>query len=289
MHAHGLLVFLMLLTVSCTTERGLLTPSQAEVRPAEVGDRDLVLYASLLDHPHEFDPGAIEASMRSLHVSLRSPNFPEVKRKIFSEKAAQEAAPLIVKAFLEVKPFQIVKFRIHTERGVTAGETFVKDGALNWRFELIEGLPQFEEFYNPYQYGTETGPPSNWALIPAEGQRFYDDTLLGIPLGGKNWIVVELEPGKGKAGIEERGPKAKQPEAEDRTLMGRLKLLRELKQSGAISDEQYRAKVKVVGDAAERIGPDPKDHLLFLKELRAEGLISEGEYKDKSQKALNRL
>lgn len=277
-----LVAFLMALTVSCALlPESASAPGrgQVEVKPVDVGDRDRALYAALLDHPHGFDPGAIEASMRSLFFSRRTPSFPEAKRKIFSEETAQEVAPLIDKAFLAAKPYQVVRFRIRSDQGLTAGDTFVKDGALHWRFELIDGLPQFEEFYNPFQYGTETGPPANWTLIPKEGQRYYDDSLLGLT-GRTDWLVVDLSGAAGKGAG---------PTADASTLMARLRALQELKRAQAISPAQYREKLGAMQRAEPGLDATPKDRVLFWNELRKEGLVSEDEYHRRVQEILDRL
>ena len=132
--------------VSCTSaphdSASASTLRHAEVIPVEVDDSERVLYTLLLDHPHVFEPGALEPLIGSLYFSrLEKQNWKPAKRPIFPEKTAREVAPLMRKAFREAKPYQKIRFRIDTDRGATTGDTFVLEGALHWRFQVIEDTP----------------------------------------------------------------------------------------------------------------------------------------------------
>ena len=293
------LLFTAILTgiiISCANVQkeptSVLTSQHAQVSSAEVDDSDLVLYASLLDHPHVFEPGTLEAVMRMLYFSPVGSDrqFWGEKRSIFTEKTAQEAGPLIRKAFLVAKPYQKIQFRIQTEKGGTAGDTFILDDALHWRFQLIEDTPQFDEFYNVFEFGGETSWPTNWVLVPQEGQQFYGSKLLPKIADKKFWVAMALPPGTRKdTTLQQPDSKVKPPEADRGSLMKRLSLLRELKDEGLISDEDYQNKVRALVEVKNAAVPDPKDRLLFLKDLRDEGLISEGEYKNKVHEILEAL
>lgn len=293
------LLFTAILTgmiISCANVQqepaSVLTSKHAQVSSAEVDDSDLVLYASLLDHPHVFEPGALEAVMRMLYFSPVGIDrqFWGEKRSIFTEKTAQEAGPLIRKAFLVAKPYQKIQFRVQTEKGGTAGDTFILDDALHWRFQLIEDTPQFDEFYNVFEFGGETSWPTNWVLVPQGGQQFYGSKLLPKIADKKFWVAMALPPStRMDTALQQLGSKAKPPEADRGSLMKRLSLLRELKDEGLISDEDYQNKVRALVEVKNATVPDPKDRLLFLKDLRDEGLISEGEYKNKVHEILEAL
>ena len=270
------------LTISCANGRqetaSVIPSPPAEVGSADVDESDRVLYASLLDHPHVFEPGALEAVMRVLYFTPVETEPWSNKRPIFPEKTVQEAAPFIRKAFLEVKPYRKIQFRIQTEKGVTEGDTFILGDAFHWRFRVIEDSPQFEEFYNVVEFGSETSWPKNWVLVPQEGQRFYTSTLLDHIINQKFWVVMDLPPSPGKGTARDH-----------ESLMERLRLLGELKDGGLISEEQFQRKVRTLVDEKNVTVTDPQDRLLFLKELREKGLMSENEYQEKVQEILEQL
>jgi hypothetical protein len=253
----------------------------------DVDDSNLVLYASLLDHPHMFEPGVLESVMRLLYFTPVETAAWSNKRPIFPEKNVQEAAPLIRKAFLKAKPYQKIQFRIQTEKGVTAGDAFILDGALNWIFQLIEDTPQFDEFYNINEFEGETSWPRNWVLVLQEGQHYYGSKLLPQLAAEKFWVVMDLPPNSGKSTALQ--PPGIPSETEHKSLMERLRLLGELKDEGLISEEDFQGKLRTLVDEENATVPDSKDRLRFLKELRDKGAISEGEYKHKVHELLEAL
>jgi NurA-like 5'-3' nuclease len=100
-------------------------------------------------------------------------------------------------------------------------------------------------------------------------------------------MVMDLPPNSGKSTALK--PQGIPPETEHKSLMERLRLLRELKDEGLISEEDFQGKLRTLVDEENATVPDSKDRLRFLKELREKGVISEGEHKNKVHEILEAL
>ena len=290
-----LIFFLQGIIISCAPlTQDTDSPSRpigTEVIPVEIEDNDLLLYSSLLNHPHVFDPEVVDDFLRSLYFSPVNPDFSTNKRRIFTNQAVKEIGPLFYNAFQKAKPYQKIQFRIQTSEGFTAGDTFILDEALHWRFQLIHGAQRYDDFQNIYRFDGESRVLPNWRLLPQEGQQYYVSHLvLGVKKDKTNWIVVNFSPGLGEVNTAtESDTNAKQPKIGDKDLLGTLQLLRELKDEGLISEQDYQGKIRILVDEENATVPDSKEQLRFLKELRNKGDIAEEEYHNKVREILEAL
>ncbi len=280
-------IIFLAMSVSCTSS-GANTASgfrhsDAEITVAEVEDSEPLLYASLLNHPHAFESGAVEVLMRSLHFSPKGIISWAEERPIFPEATIQAVAPRIREAFLQVKPFQKIQFEVQTPEGPSTSDLFILDGEFHWRFETIQGTTHFDEFVSPFQFGSETSIPPNWVLRPQDHQRYYaQELLLDIKRKAKNWLVIAM----GEATEE----KKEEPTLALReSLTERLRVLTELKASGLITMGDFEKKVQaLLADAADEKIP-ATDRLLFLKQLQDGGFISGAEYERRKQEVLDQI
>lgn len=286
---------LLCLPASCAT-RPPNAPSESTlphpaVRAVEVRDDEPLLYISLFNHPYQFESDALEALMGSLEYSPIDPHFRGTVRPIFPEPTIREAAPLIRKAFRDAKPYQKIQFEVQTPKGLTAGDTFILEEELHWRFSAIQGIPQYENFYNIYQFGTDTSLPRNWELSLQEGQHYFaDELILGVKKVKTNWVVLNLPPHPdGETQILKKGHNDVQPEKGPENLLDRLHFLQKLKGDGLISSEDFHRKIHALMEAKGLTGTNPEESLRFLKELRDTRVISENEYKERVQEVLEPL
>ncbi len=289
---------LIILTSACASfyQDSASTPHliHAEVIPVEVEDNEPLLYASLFCHPYQFGLKAIPNLMRSLFF-LPFPidgDFREDRRRVFPEKVILEVAPLIKKTFQEVKSYQKVQFQVRTPAGLTAGDTFIWNGALHWRFTLIQDIPPFETFPNVYRFEGDTKVPRNWIIIPQQGQQYYaSEVLLEIQKAKKNWVVFNLEPTTERETNQqpEGGHHFEPDRTENKTLVQRLQFLKELKDEDLISVADFQSQVRILMNETNTTRANPKERLLFLKDLRENNVISEKEYKEKVQDILEAL
>ncbi|MDA2911063.1 SHOCT domain-containing protein [Nitrospiraceae bacterium AH_259_D15_M11_P09] len=281
-------MILATVVVSCTS-LSPETPSisgdlPGEITVVEVEADEPLLYASLLNHPHAFDAGALEGLMRSLYFSPKGVISWGERELVFSDEEILKIAPLIREAFQQAKPFQKIQFEVHTPKGTTTGDLFIMDGELHWRFEVIQRTAHFEEFESLFRFESETSVTPNWILRPQDHQQYYSlEWVLGIKREAKNWLVIAID--------EEEAPALALPKqgSERKSLTQRLRLLQELKTDGLITEGDYEKKVRALLAEVEHDEIPASERLLFLKQLRDEGVISGVEYERRKQEVLDQI
>jgi hypothetical protein len=215
-------------------------------------------------HPADISRERLLDILGSIQVRLEEQSDPI---PLFTERSLEVLAPRLEEAFKEAKPDEDVTFAIiglHLGRQAiakvskaTAGRLFYQGGRLN----LIVGKAQYEfnerqerRLY-PFTPGNrEYTAEGDWALFPQPGQSAM--TVLR-----KDWVAFgnDWKPTVAAAPIENKatgampgavsGAQPAQPTALDKLFSGkagktaeRLGVLKELRDKGVITEEEYRSK-----------------------------------------------
>lgn len=272
------------LVASCapivTSENAGNRESTLDIRLVDVDNTDPMLYAALLDHPHRFTAQELTHVLHSLRYSPRGVIGWDSPRPIFPSDTIAHAAPIFQQALKKVGPLQKVSFTVKTRSGDISGDMFLVDGHLHWRFDELKGTTHFDAYPSPFEFESETAVTPNWIVRPQENQQYGNqETFWGIEQETQNWLQIPIEREIGHT----------KPTTHERSFIERLAQLRDLAESGLVSDAEYRQKVGQLTEKAEAAAISPHDHLRFLMGLHEAGFISDEELAQKRQDILNRL
>ncbi|NVO00535.1 MAG: SHOCT domain-containing protein [Geobacteraceae bacterium] len=209
------------------------------------------------DHPATVTSETISAMLSSLEIRATDSDKPE---PLFTAVAVQSIAPQILQGLRQASPTEDVTFAViglhNTSYGfvkshkVTTGRVYYQAGRLN----ILIGQAQKEvndrddrrlaPFTPGSRHKTSEG---DWQLLPQPGQK-------GFSLQRKDWAAFSTE-WQPPAAVQSVSPQQSIP-------------------AGLIAPARQ---------------PSPADRLIVLKELKEKGLISEEEYRSKRQEILNLL
>ena len=242
-----------------------------DIQLVEVDKGDPTLFASLLQHPHRFSTPELAEILASLHFSPQGIIGWDPPRQVFPDPTITRIVPMIQATFEEASALQKLVFSVPSSPGNTTGDLFVMQGKLHMRVEVLNGKPHYDAYPSPFTYESETAIEPHWILRTREGQTYGDhESFLGMRQDMKSWVAVELGM-TGTTGSE------KPPAASPTSFSERLGKIRDLRDSGLISEAEYREKADQLSNEAEASGVSPYDHLHFLTSLHEHGLLSDEE------------
>ncbi len=247
-------------------------------------DKDL----GQLDHPITFSEEQLESALASIHYFRPSAfSLKKDKGKEFELLAPDDRnflAPHLSKAFERATADKWVDFSLEYFRGqgfigvyrVTGGVMFVKDGELNIVFrELATGIAPDETI-------KELNPIRNYSsyvrLVPGEGQRLAVTEGRRKQISHDNWIIMpvaKLAPGQALSvpeGISPEEPPGTAKPAEP---------------SPGAPPAVSPAPAPPAGQQA--VQKSARDRMLELRELYDSGLITEDEYQGKRKEILGEI
>lgn len=209
------------------------------------------------DHPVSMTSDMITAMLSSLEIRAADSDKPQ---PLFTAAAVQTIAPYILQGLRQASPTEDVTFAViglhNTSYGfvknhkVTTGRAYYQAGRLN----ILIGLAQKDtndredRRLSPFTPGSRNKTPEgDWKLLPQQGQK-------GFSLQRKDWAAFSNE---------------WQPPAAAQSVSPKQSIPAEL----SVPPRQL----------------SPADRLITLKELKEKGLISEEEYRSKRQEILNLL
>lgn len=220
------------------------------------------------DHPAEISQERLTEILASIQLrpedfGVSIPLITDKKKGIviplFTDKSIETLVPYLQEAFQQAKPVEDVTFAIvglHAAPGsfakspkATAGRMFYQGGKLN----LIIGKAQYEynerqdRRWDPFTPGNrEYVAEGGWILIP-------QGTPPALTMVRKDWLAFsnDWKPTvtAAPAGEKGSGAQSQQPSALGQLFSGkagktveRLGVLKELRDKGVITEEEYRAK-----------------------------------------------
>jgi hypothetical protein len=230
-----------------------------------------------LDHPFTLSQGQLESALASVHYfrpsafSLKKDQGKEYE--LLASDDREFLAPHLSKAFERVTPDRWVDFSLEYFHGqgfigvyrMTSGVMFVKDGELNIVFREIATSIAPEESV------MELNPIRNYSsyvrLVPREGQRLAVTEGRRKQVTHENWIIMPVaalareQAPAGQTGIATEEPSTEPspaispapaspplPQAVQKPAKDRMLELRELYDSGLITEEEYQRKRKEILD-----------------------------------------
>jgi len=235
-----------------------------------------------LNHPYTFSEDQMADILRSIRFNRRALFSQKVKtRHVYEEEYIEKYTPLLVKAFKEVGPKEVVYFSLAQQRPLfiirndrlTSVRMWVSGQELHIDFLKTEAKLQ-GDYKQRTQQGRrliEDSKGLRISLEPQEGQKFAFDSSDEIILDlSANWeaIVTKIE-------AEEKRIK-EQMELEKAKGSRKKKIAKQQAQSQRppVSEKDRKT-------AEERLGE--------LKKLKDKGLINEQDYERKKQEILENL
>ncbi|MBI2368799.1 MAG: SHOCT domain-containing protein [Deltaproteobacteria bacterium] len=182
---------------------------------------------------------------------------------VFDEPVIPRLAPLVRDAFARATSRQKVAIEVRGSQGSTVADLFLFDGSLLARVETVASVPHLKPA-DPLS----PGPLSpHWILVPRDGQWLHTwPGLLGLTERPRNWLMTNVTttltakptppptpagvPAAATAGQPPAGPAltAEQYRQREGLARERLQFLKELKDSGLISEQEYTRKQKEILD-----------------------------------------
>ena len=250
------------------------------------------------NHPAELSNDLIIGLLGSIQVRETLKDKPG---PLFTEGSLQLIGPYLQQAFREAGPGDDVSFVVvglyKTLLGfanramMTSGRLFFKDGKLN----LILGIVKQDTRYRadgsdkdfrliPVGY-RQTASQGEWSLLPSDEQLFE--------LPRRDWVVLDPKVAfvaKPLPVAASPSPTTAQParKGAERPLTERLATVKDLKDKGLITEDEYKAKRREIMNEKE---PErtPAERLATLNELKGKGLITDEEYRSKRMQILSDL
>ena len=233
----ALLVFFMLPSTSHASEVRHLWQSSDQFVALEHQDSLSTGPAQANDHPVELTLDRIATILAAINIRATDNDKPE---PLFTRTAIQIFAPHLLQGLRQAAPTEDVTFAViglhealyglAKSPKVTTGRIFYQAGRIN----IIIGLAQQEvrdrddRRLFPFTPGArQKALEGGWQLLPQPSQKGYN-------LVRKDWVTFSDE---WQAPVARQNVPSKQT-----TPAERLTTLKELKEKGLISDEEYRAK-----------------------------------------------
>lgn len=253
----AILITILISSTSHAAKTKYIWQSSDQFVALEQQDSSATGTATPNDHPVSMTPETISAMLSSLEIRANDSDKPQ---QLFTAAAVQTIAPQILQGLSQASPTEDVTFAViglhNTAYGfvkshkVTTGRAFYQAGRLN----IIIGLARKDtndredRRLSPFTPGSRyKTPEGDWQLLPQPGQK-------GFSLQRRDWAAFSTE-WQPSATVQSISPQQSIP----------------------------------AGLSAPSKQPSPADRLIVLKELKEKGLISEEEYRSKRQEILNLL
>jgi len=196
------------------------------------------------DHPVKLTRDRIASILASLEIRTADKDKAEA---LFTPSSVQTIAPHLLQGLLQASPAEDVVFAViglhNTLYGlakapkVTTGRVFYKDGRLN----IIIGLAQQEVRDRDDRRLFPFTPGSRQKALPGEWQLLAQPARKGCTLERKDWVMFSAEWQEPAAELSAPPPPAKAA-SDGRTPAERLTTLKDLRDKGLISEEEYQKK-----------------------------------------------
>lgn len=188
--------------------------------------------------PYSFDLKTIQKSMATLFYQTRITQTWRKAKKVFPSSSIKIMAPLFVKEFALANDKHRLIFKIKEKSGKTVlrGDTFLTKEGLNWRF------------YNIRRWKRKIGDYSVFGdfmqLKPLGGQVYKEKKRYkNLKEYYTNWIIFKgIRPVSSKIITLQPAKKKSAPPPTSSEIQRRLKILKDLKKKGMISDREYKKK-----------------------------------------------
>lgn len=221
------------------------------------------------DHPYYFTQEGLNKILSSVYFRKRGYLTGKGRKKLFREEELQKIVPPIVNAFAMATDSQDILVLSSSDKILLTDNQsyfsmFIKDEELNIVFGAIKSKKSYNDSKafsgrntNKLEDPLEAKGSSFWSIIPMGGQRLHK--------GYKNWLLVDLSndmfgvTGDAKIGGEVRSPKMNlssmgsklvtderlvEEKNKYQSVREKLRGLKDLKDEGLISDEDYEVKKK---------------------------------------------
>lgn len=234
-------------------------------------------------HPLDVSLEAITALLSSVDVRMEQSDKPA---PLFTSVSTQALAPYLQQAFLQATAGEDVTFAIiglhdalyglAKSPRVTTGRAFIRDGEIN----LIVGLVQQDvnerddRRLSPFTPGSRArAAAGEWVLMPRSGQK-------AVMLPRRDWLKS----------VATLPLPAEAPSPSVKPLSTSTPIPPPLTAAPTPSPAALPASAPAAASARQPADPrSPAERLLVLKDLKERGLISDEEYRTKRQDVLNGL
>jgi Short C-terminal domain len=240
----ALLVFLMLASTSHASKLRHLWQSSDQFVALELQDSVSTGPVQPNDHPIELTLDRIIAILASIDIQATGDGKPE---PLFTRSAVQVLAPHLLQGLRQASPKEDVTFAVIGLHGalhglakspkVTTGRVFYKEGRLN----IIVGLAQQEvrdrddRRLFPFTPGArQKASEGEWRLLAQPARK-------GCTLERKDWVIFSDEWQEPAAELSAPAQPGKGTN-DGRTAAERLTALKDLRDKGLISEEEYQKK-----------------------------------------------
>jgi hypothetical protein len=223
-----------LLSKTATAYSGL----QVSLAPLIRGDKEK--FGIQPAHPADLPLSTIKKNMAQLAYQKREFLWSK-KKHVFTPDAIDLLAPRIREKLTQADSSTRITFQMKDAAGhqiVLRGDTFLTLEGLHWRItQLHDDSREIDEFN---LFG---GP---WRLAPLKNQEYKESKKFLFFTGAMtNWIIakkIETQP----SDIRVKGQKDPAEKETQALVQERLEMLKELKQEGLISDEDYHTKQREI-------------------------------------------
>jgi hypothetical protein len=207
------------------------------------------------DHPFEISPGRLTAILASIEVRTEDGGKPE---QLISSQSLEVLVPQMVQGFHQAAPGEDVTFAIiglhkalhgfAKSPKVTTGRAFYKGGRLNIIFGLVrkDFNEREDRRLSPFTPGSRQKASSGeWTLLTQTGQNGFSLIRNDWMTFSDQWQTPAVQPPVAEQKVPQ--PQAAPAQTEKgnndmRRPADRLTTLKELKDKGLISEEEYRTK-----------------------------------------------
>ena len=233
-----------------------------------------------LAHPLDLTAEAVANQLRSLRFQPLQGVAPV--QPVFVEDEVTRLAGPLSEALRRVSHLDLVRFRLRTTAGPTAGEVFATQDHLHWRLDEIAGVA----------FTARTGGAEEsrweWRLVPGGGQSLF---VPPTPLGDKtvaNWVVADLALPTAAvvpATRQAPAPAPAAPPAAQTAPRGPSPAATAAAPASPAAAVPPPAAKKA--PQAEPVPATLEEKLETLKRLRDKGLIDKDEYQTRKQRLLD--
>lgn len=245
----ALLLFISIIA-SCASAN-INKEADIKVRLEKIRADDFSLKGKNLNHPFVIKEKAIADILNSIYFSERTGFFGwGEERHLFDSKEIERIAAPVKKGLEEARSDEIVVFEIEAPNGKTSGEVFVLD-SLNLRFNSINGIPfsvEREATGMPPR-GESSYSSDNYKVIPRIAHAYFSSKeIFGKEVKHLNWVIINTNKIETPAAIPQ-SPVSTPKTKEEATISERLQILKDLRDKGLISEDDYERKKKEILDS----------------------------------------
>jgi len=305
-----------------TYKDGMITVKHEELPVKRNGSR------IQFNHPYEMVGNVITNALSYIYYEEGGLLKKKGSLRVFQDDEIKKLVPLIVQAFSDATPAQVVAVSSYSERMLLTDQQnycilFISDRSLNIAFSRIHMFQTYNDAMSDKKrniISKENPATINhsrfWKLVPSSGQRLEPDH--------ENWLIIDLsnemyqQPIAQRVGtvderiktgtseldtrlkrLEDRLSNTGVPEQLESTssareirsegkIKSKLIILRELVDDGVISEEDYDYKKAKM---LREVMSDMsiKEQLREIKDLQSEGLITEDDYNEKKKELLDQF